>query len=255
MHRIVPRILIAGAITLIAASAFAETMTWKVGGVTREAIVYAPTRPSPGNKVPLVMSFHGRGDDMENFQATAMHRAWPQAVVVYFQGLTSPGRLRGWQQEPGEDNDRDLALVDTALASLRRTFNVDDDRVYATGFSNGAMFTYLLWAERPDVFAAYAPVAARLRPGVHLTKPRPVFHIAGKADPQILFTEQQAAMDAAMRANGVAGPGGPCEYECTVYGANTAAPVMTWIHRGGHVYPRGASERIAEFFRDHPRKP
>jgi hypothetical protein len=41
-----------------------------------------------------VLSFHGRGDNMQNFQHTDLHRAWPQAIVVYFQGLRS-GRDRG----------------------------------------------------------------------------------------------------------------------------------------------------------------
>lgn len=250
--------LIAAGMTLAAPTAFAaETMTWKVGGDTRQAIVYTPTA-SPTAKAPLVLSFHGHGDDMDNFQHTDMHRAWPEAVVVYFQGLPSRDSLRGWQREKGTDNDRDLALVDTALASLRKKFTVDDARIYATGFSNGANFTYLLWAERPGVFAAYAPVAARLQPSIHLTQPRPVFHTAGRADPQILFVDQQAAIDAAIRANGVAGAGAPCSgsgKECTLYGAGTVAPVMTWIHPGGHIYPRGTSERIALFFRDHPRKP
>jgi polyhydroxybutyrate depolymerase len=255
MRHAAARTLTAALVTLVATSAFAETMTWKVDGVTREAIVYSPTRPSRGNHVPLVLSFHGRGDDMENFQHTAMHLAWPEAVVVYFQGLTSPGRARGWQQERGEEGDRDLALVDTAIASLRRTFNIDDNQIYATGFSNGAIFTYLLWAERPGVFAAYAPVAARLRPSVHLTEPRPILHIAGRTDPQIPFVEQQAAIDAAITANGVAGPGVGCQAGCTIYGKDTAAPVMTWIHPGGHIYPRGTSGMITEFFRDHPRKP
>ena len=39
---------------------------------------------------------------------------------------------------------------------------MDETRIYATGFSNGAGFTYLLWAARPTVFAAFAPVAGRL---------------------------------------------------------------------------------------------
>lgn len=247
--------LMATATALAAPSAFADTMTWNVAGDKRQAIVYAPTKASPTGTAPLVLSFHGHGDDMDNFQHTDMHVAWPEAVVVYFEGLPSSDTLRGWQTEKGQDNDRDLKLVDTALASLRQAFKVDDARIYATGFSNGANFTYLLWAERPGVFAAYAPVAARIRPSVHLTQPKPLFHIAGRADRQILFVDQQAAIEAAIRADGVAGTGVSCGNECTIYGSKTAAPVMTWIHPGGHAYPNSTSERITQFFRDHPRKP
>ena len=133
---------------LTAGWAEAEVVRWNVDGDAREAILMAPARTSPGSKVPVVLSFHGHGDDMDNFQYTNVHRAWPDAVVLYFQGLPSRDGYRGWQVTKGEYQDRDLKLVDTALAWLHARFTIDDDRVYATGFSNGAMFTYLLWAEQ-----------------------------------------------------------------------------------------------------------
>ena len=139
--------------------AAAQVMRWQVDGETRDAIVYAPAS-ARGEPAPLVLSFHGFGDNMQNFQYTNLHVAWPDAIVVYFQGLERRGGLLGWQVERGGRGDRDLRLVDVALASLRETYSVDDDRIYATGYSNGGMFAYLLWAERPDEFAAYAPVAA-----------------------------------------------------------------------------------------------
>src|SRR6267143_3519704 len=161
--RLTPLGLTAVLLILCARAASAEVVTWTVDGDKREALVFAPSAP-PGGKLPLIFSFHGHGDDMENFQYVGLQRAWPEAIVVYFQGLPSRDGYRGWQVEPGEYNDRDLKLVDVALASLRKKYNVDDDRIYATGFSNGAHFTYLLWAARPNVFAAYAPVAGRIRP-------------------------------------------------------------------------------------------
>ena len=247
-----PRVLllVAGAL-LCARIASAEVMTWNVEGDKREAIVYAPARPS--GPLPLIFSFHGHGDDMENFQYVDLHRAWPDAVVVYFQGLPSRDGLRGWQVERGEYNDRDLKLVDAALASLRKKYSIDPDRIYATGFSNGAHFTYLLWAARPDVFAAYAPVAGRIRPAATPRDPRPVFHVAGSRDAQVAFADQKAAIETAVRVNGVGGQSTACGAGCTLYGAGTAAPVMAWIHPGGHEYPSPTSGRIVAFFHDHPR--
>lgn len=245
---------VAGALLILSArAASAEIMTWKIDGDTREAIVHAPPASQTGGKVPLVLSFHGRGDDMQNFQYTDLHIAWRDAIVVYFQGLETRGGLAGWQVERGESSDRDLKLVDAALASLRGKYNIDADRVYATGFSNGAMFTYLLWAERSAVFAAYAPVAGRLRPSVQPKQPRPVFHVAGERDPQVTFPDQKAAIAVAVGVNGVRDRSTSCGNGCTMYGSGTPAPVMTWIHAGGHEYPRGTSQRIASFFRDHPR--
>ena len=229
--------------------AAAQVMRWQVDGATRQAIVHAPASPGAEGS-PLVLSFHGFGDNAQNFQYTNLHVAWPEAIVVYFQELPTRRGLPGWQVEPG--GNRDLRLVDAALASLRERYAVDGDRIYATGYSNGGMFTYLLWAERPGVFAAYAPVAARLRPSVRPTEPRPVFHVAGESDRVVRFSDQEAAIAAAIDVNGVDAATG-CGAGCTVYGAGTAAPVMTWIHPGAHVYPRGTSERIASFFREHSR--
>ena len=223
-----------------------EVLRWQIDGEAREAIVYAPAAPSEAG-APLVLSFHGFGDNMQNFQYTNVHVAWPEAIVVYFQGLPRRRGLPGWQVERG-GGDPDLQLVDVALRSLRETYDVDDDRIYATGFSNGGMFTYLLWAERPGVFAAYAPVAARLRPSVRPSQPRPVFHVAGERDRVVRFSDQEAAVAVALEVNDVA-ESTPCGVGCTLYGAGTAAPVMTWIHPGAHTYPRVTSERIVSFFR------
>ncbi len=229
------------------------TVEWVVDGETREAIVYAPPAASGGRPVPLVLAFHGFGDNMQNFQGVNLQGAWPAAVVVYLQGLERRQGLLGWQVEQGTTGDRDLKLVDVALAALRNDYNIDDDRIYATGFSNGGMFTYLLWAERPHVFAAYAPVAASFRNSAQPTTPRPILHVAGQADRQVSFVDQQAAIDIAVAVNGVGALAAPCGDGCTTYGPNTPSPVMTVIHPGGHTYPRPTSGQIVAFFQHHTR--
>lgn len=245
-------VVFAAVILSWAGTASAQIKTWNIDGEARRAILYPPSAKSTA-PAPLVFSFHGHGDNVLNFQRTDMHRAWPEAIVVYFQGLPSSDDLYGWQVEKGQDDDRDLKLVDTALASLSKEFNVDPNRIYATGFSNGANFTYLLWAERSQVFAAFAPVAARLRPSVQLKQPKPVFHIAGTEDRQILFADQQKAIETAKRVNGINGKGSSCGDGCTLY-SNGRAPVMTWIHPGGHEYPPPTSLKIANFFKANSRE-
>src|SRR5262245_52356436 len=77
----------------------AEVLTWTIDGVKREAIGFAPAASSA--KTPVIFSFHGHGDSMENFQYTDLHRAWPDAIVLYFQGLPSRDGLSGWQVQRG----------------------------------------------------------------------------------------------------------------------------------------------------------
>jgi polyhydroxybutyrate depolymerase len=239
-----------------ASAQYSKKLTWSIDGEARQAIVYPPFGERAIGRAPVVFAFHGHGDDAEHFQVVGIHDAWPEAVVVYFQGLPSRrDGLPGWQVERGEDNDRDLKLVDAALASLPRDFSVDPRRIYATGFSNGANLTYLLWAERPEVFAAYAPVAARLRPSVLPAEPKPLLHVAGRQDMQIPFADQESAIETAKRVNGVSGGGTSCGNGCTKYSTSGTNALMTWIHPGGHTYPAGTADRIVRFFADHRLEP
>jgi len=233
-----------------------KVMNWTVDGVKRQAIVYAPA--SPSGKTPVVLSFHGHGDNMQNFQTVDLQDSWRDAIVVYPQGLPTsrPGQpgLPGWQTETDTYQDRDLKLVDTILAALHQQYSIDDNRVYATGFSNGAIFTYLLWAERPNVFAAFAPVAARLGASVTLTVPKPVLHIVGRDDYTIPFETQKRAIEAARQVDQVSNKGENCGINCTLYKSANGSPVMTIVHPGGHEYPDGTSETIVKFFKAHPRQ-
>jgi polyhydroxybutyrate depolymerase len=87
------------------------------------------------------------------------------------------------------------------------------------------------------------------------TEPRPVLHVAGRRDPTVLFRDQQDAIETARRVNSATDKGESCGTGCTLYGASTNAPVIAWVHSGGHEYPAGTSDGIAKFFRDHPGKP
>ena len=61
-------------------------MEWKVDGVTREALVYAPATAKTDSS-PVVFAFHGHGGNMK-YAATkfAYQKHWPEAIAVYMQG-------------------------------------------------------------------------------------------------------------------------------------------------------------------------
>jgi polyhydroxybutyrate depolymerase len=134
------------------------------------------------------------------------------------------------------------------LANLRADHRVDAKRIYATGHSNGGAFTYLLWAVRRDVFAAFAPSAAIAGRDYGRLSPAPVLHIAGEADDLVRFPWQELMIKVLRRTNGC-GPGEPAGKYCTRYPSATGTPVVTFIHPGGHGFPPAASVRIVEFFK------
>ena len=231
---------------------------WNIDGTAREALVYAPAAAKT-HPCPLVFAFHGHGGKM-NLAAEkfAYHSHWPQAIVVYMQGLNTPGLLTdpegkrsGWQMAPGDHNDRDLKFFDAVLASLKQDYRVDAKRVYSTGHSNGGAFTYQLWAVRGDVFAAIAPCAAAARPGFFKDfRPKPVFHMAGENDPLVKFEWQKMTIDAVRKLNDCS-DGTSWAPSCTIYPSKSGTPVVTYIHSSGHQFPADVPALIVRFFKEH----
>lgn len=229
--------------------------TWIVDGVQREALVHLP--PATGtNAVPLVFGFHGHGGTAQGAaRMLGIERLWPQAAVVYMQGLNTPGRLTdpegkrpGWQHAPDDQGDRDLKFFDAVLADLRKEIHVDERRIYSTGHSNGGGFTYLLWATRGDAFAAMAPSgAAAASRFAGLLKPKPVLHVAGRNDPLVKFAWQEQTIDLVRKLNGC-GTGEPGGDGLTTYPSPSGTPVLTLLHDGGHGFPREAPAQIVKFF-------
>ena len=231
---------------------------WTVDGVRREALLHVPA-DAGSRAAPVVFVFHGHGGSMRQAAASyPVHQLWPEAIVVYLQGLPTAGRLtdpqgreNGWQAGPGADGDRDLKFFDAVLRSLRTDYRVDGRRIYAMGHSNGGSFTYLLWATRRDVFAAFGPSAAVAGRNFPRLRPAPVIHIAGEHDELVKFAWQRLMIEELRRIN-ECGEGRPAGKGCTLYASRIGAPVLTYIHPGTHQYPPEATALIVDFFKAHP---
>jgi polyhydroxybutyrate depolymerase len=231
--------------------------TFMVDGVTREALLYVPAKAKT-EASPLIFGWHGHGGSMNNTSRSYhFHELWPEAIVVYAQGLNTPGRLTdpdgkkpGWQGRSGDQGDRDLKFFDAMWKTLHERYKIDDKRIYSSGHSNGGGFTYLLWATRGDRFTAMAPSAAAATATRDELKPKPVLHVAGENDPLVKYAWQKATMEALRKLN-QCGEGKPWDLDknCTFYPSAIGAPVITAIHPGTHNYPKEAPAVIVKFFK------
>ncbi len=261
MQKLLSILAFLGIAASVASGVTAEPLTlkWTIDGAPRQALVFAPAAQNGETKVPLVFAFHGHGGSMEEAARTmAIEKLWPEALVVYMQGVRTfsrrvdPLALRtGWQLAPGDYDDRDLKFFDAVLSTLRAKYPVDDRRIYATGFSNGAYFNYLLWAERPSTFAALASCAGSLGTKIHLAVPKPLLQITGEKDRVVPVKDQKKTIETVRALDGALGPGEACGPGCTLYASTKGAPVETIFHPGRHVYPAWASERIVAFLKAH----
>jgi len=232
---------------------------WTVDGLAREALVSAPAS-AKSKAAPLVFVWHGHGGNMNQvMHASPIHTLWPEAIVVYPQGLKTPGRLtdpegkkNGWQHGVGAQGDRDLKFFDVILASLKQDYKVDEKRIFSTGHSNGGGFTYLLWAERGATFAAFAPSSAPTTPAQFAKlKPKPVLHIAGENDTLVKFEWQKMTINAVRKLNqcDAGQPWDKVEF-CAIYVSKIGAPVVTFIHPGTHTFHKAAPAAIVKFFKE-----
>ncbi len=179
-----------------------HTYTLTVDGVKRSYVVHVPRAYDPAKKWPVVMMFHGGGGTaQEAMRDTGWAEKAEQAgfLAVFPEGTpedpTKPPQFRGNPQTWNDGSQRsnlgavqrgtdDVKFVSRLLADLKTHLSVDEQRIYATGFSNGASMTFRVARELSPIFAAVAPVAgadwlANLAPA----QPVPLLYITGTADP------------------------------------------------------------------------
>ena len=160
--------------------------------------LHLPEGRPPGTSTPsapLVVAFHGgmaSGGAMRkltNLNDRADREGWLVAFPDATQGHWNDGR--GSAEIP-EQRDRvdDVGWFARLVDHVVETAGADRDRVYATGFSNGAMFCHRLAVERPDLVAAVAAVAGPipeplLDPGP--ARPVPVLLVHGTDDPVVPY--------------------------------------------------------------------
>jgi polyhydroxybutyrate depolymerase len=234
--------------------------TWTVNGVERSAVVAVPVQPAPKSGVPLVLVFHGHGGTADHSARTfLMHPYWPQAAIIYAQGLPTPGLMTdpdgvkpGWQSRPGDHGDRDLKYVDAMIAWAKTKFTIDPARIYAAGHSNGGTMTYVLWSARGDTFAAFAASGSVFRRElIASAKPKPALILAGEKDQQVPFTTQELGLAAVLRLNGASRASTPWSDRVVMHKSPNGADVAVYIYPGDHTMPSDAGELMVKFFQEH----
>lgn len=160
------------------AAAKLQTVRLTVNGVERRALVHLPESYDGTTPLPLVLMFHGGGGTPE---ATVKETGWvaksdAARFIVVFPEATRPdmaipaklGRNNPtWNDgsgrfHSGEQKTPDVAFIAALLDHLETKVAVDKQRVFATGFSNGASMAFRVGIELSDRFAAIAPVSGAL---------------------------------------------------------------------------------------------
>ena len=157
--------------------------------IDREYILYVPSSYDGTSAVPILFNFHGFGGSASQFMQEADMRSLAEAdtfILIYPQGICLDG-LSHWNACPlGGDNKSDaddFGFVESIITEILSQYNVDMERIYAAGYSNGGMMSYGLANYKSDLIAAVASVSGVMLDCTGPTNhPMPVVHLHGTSD-------------------------------------------------------------------------
>lgn len=162
-----------------------------MGAMVRSAYVHLPIKYDAGNKYPLVMVFHGGGQDpakiaeISNFNNQADKGGF---IVVYPEGINH--RWNDGRKISGQDESLladDISFVKKLDDVIGQRWLIDPKRTYAVGFSNGGIFCQRLGFELSDIFSAISAISASMSEeqfkSARASQPVSVVMLFGKDDP------------------------------------------------------------------------
>ena len=167
------------------------------GGMSRYYEMHVPPGYSDDRSMPLVLVFHGGAGNPSQQRHDSQMDAVADAngfIVVYPAG-TGRSRTRLLTYNAGiccgsakKNNVDDVGFTVAVLDDVNTLFNLNNKKVYATGFSNGAFMVYRLACEIADKIAAIGPVSGVLGvDGCRPSRPVSIVHFHGKQDPNAVY--------------------------------------------------------------------
>ena len=140
-------------------------------GLNREYIIYVPNSYDGTSEVPLLFNFHG-GAGYANYHMQIVNMnviadtagfiaVYPQAAIDYDGADPGSTPSTSWlHKAPTTHNDANFiaAIIDT----LSSEYLINQDRVYACGYSEGGIFSYELGCRLNNRIAAFASVSGSM---------------------------------------------------------------------------------------------
>lgn len=126
--------------------------------LTRDYEVHVPPSYTGADPVPLVVDIHGFSSGVSFQRSISGFLALSDVegfIVVWPQGVANSWNGGICCQTTTDD----VGFLRALVAQLELDANIDHDRIYATGLSNGGAMTHRLACEAADLFAAAAPLA------------------------------------------------------------------------------------------------
>ncbi len=160
-------------VILIPISSFSQIInkTLDFDGLNREYIIYLPSNFDNTTSHPVMFNFHGGSDlasnfifanDMRPIADTAKFIAvYPQGAVDYEGADPGTQPSTSWLHKAPTNHD-DIFFIEAIIDDLNNEYLIDQDRIYACGYSEGAIFSYELACRLNHKIAAIGAVSGSM---------------------------------------------------------------------------------------------
>jgi polyhydroxybutyrate depolymerase len=166
-----------------------QSITITSGGIARDFFLYVPEIYDANTPAPLVFCLHGYGSSASaNISYTGFRPVADTAgfILIHPQGTQDLFGTPHWNVGWGSSSVDDVAFVEDMIDYVNDNYNLNNDRIYSTGFSNGGFMSYLLACQLGDKIAAIASVTGSMSPSTFGScspnHPTPVLQIHGTDD-------------------------------------------------------------------------
>jgi polyhydroxybutyrate depolymerase len=141
--------------------------TMMYDGLTREYSIYVPASYDGTTSFPLLFNFHGGNGVIADWQTTADMRPIADTanfILVYPQARQDPsdGNSLNWlPKTPGTFDD--VPFISALIDTIASDYQIDQNRIYACGYSLGGEFSYELACKLNSKIAAIGAVARTMQ--------------------------------------------------------------------------------------------
>jgi polyhydroxybutyrate depolymerase len=158
-------------------------------GLLRNYLVHVPASYTGQQAVPLLLDFHGFSKDASNERQYSGQLAESDRrgfIVVWPNGVALSWNAYGCCFVGDALNVDDVSFNRAVITAMKGRANIDADRVYVTGISNGGGMAQRMACEAADLVRASVSVSYPLnRPSCSPARPISMWEIAGTADTTI----------------------------------------------------------------------
>lgn len=172
-----------------------------VGGLNRSFDIFLPDGLG-SEAVPLVLLLHGHGGDADTMTGmngnSAPFRIWldiaarETLILLIPDGVVGPDGKTGWNDCRADSTTNpttdDVAFLQSLIQQVQQQYPVDDQRIFASGMSNGGFMSLRLAMEMADQIQAVAPIAAAMPAQSECpppAEPVSVLFVSGTEDPLV----------------------------------------------------------------------